>query len=396
MAPAGSAYAQRQPSASGSYRSNGGSRRLRATRWRLRQPPKRLDKRVPQDGIGARLGHPRPSLRCPGQPRAAGAPPRPPNPQDQLTSTADGSGQLSWSLARRRALEPRRTVGATGRSGAAAWRDGVWPILPLLLGRPARLAQVACAGVASLCCACARRCLRRERPPRRRPPPRCRLAPAPAPPGLDVTFLIGIPPRPAGSVRAALSTLPSPRSLPRPPPPPPLTRAPQPVRAGRLLRRSTGAAPCAPRRCGRHAQAHAARPRLTLPPCSPPRPPCLLRLPFASFHPRAPPIFLRFARVSSAPPFPVRRPFPNPSPSARAVGGLALQPGSPRAEGVGPARSLCFVIMRRRGVRRGACAAAAAVRGAAWRGAAVWVAEVLSLFVPKGGGCVCVCARALK
>ena len=34
---------------------------------RLRQPPKRLDKRVPQDGIGARLGHPRPSLRCPGQ-----------------------------------------------------------------------------------------------------------------------------------------------------------------------------------------------------------------------------------------------------------------------------------------------------------------------------------------
>ena len=59
---------------------------------RLRQPPKRLDKRVPQDGIGARLGHPRPSLRCPGQPRAAGAPPRPPNPQDQLTSTADGSG----------------------------------------------------------------------------------------------------------------------------------------------------------------------------------------------------------------------------------------------------------------------------------------------------------------
>ena len=56
---------------------------------RLRQPPKRLDKRVPQDGIGARLGHPRPSLRCPGQPRAAGAPPRPPNPQDQLTSTAD-------------------------------------------------------------------------------------------------------------------------------------------------------------------------------------------------------------------------------------------------------------------------------------------------------------------
>ena len=80
---------------------------------RLRQPPKRLDKRVPQDGIGARLGHPRPSLRCPGQPRAAGAPPRPPNPQDQLTSTADGSGQLSWSLARRRALEPRRTVGAT-------------------------------------------------------------------------------------------------------------------------------------------------------------------------------------------------------------------------------------------------------------------------------------------
>jgi hypothetical protein len=64
-------------------------------------------------------------------------------------------------------------------------------------------------------------------------------------------------------------------TLPQPaPPPPPLTRAPQPVRAGRLLRRSTGAAPCAPRRCGRHAQAHAARPRLTLPPCSPPRPPC--------------------------------------------------------------------------------------------------------------------------
>ena len=170
VAPAGSAYAQRQPSALGSYRSNGGSRRLKATRWRLRQPPKRLDKRVPQDGIGARLGHPRPSLRCPGQPRAAGAPPRPPNPQDQLTSTADGSGQLSWSLARRRALEPRRTVGATGRSGAAAWRDGVWPILPLLLCSSARLAQVACAGVAALCCACARRCLRRGRPPRRRPP----------------------------------------------------------------------------------------------------------------------------------------------------------------------------------------------------------------------------------
>ena len=42
-APADSAYAQRQPSALGSYRSNGGSRRLRATRWRLRQPPKRLD-----------------------------------------------------------------------------------------------------------------------------------------------------------------------------------------------------------------------------------------------------------------------------------------------------------------------------------------------------------------
>ena len=51
----------------------------------------------------------------------------------------------------------------------------------------------------------------------------------------------------------------------------------------------------------------------------------------------APPIPLRFARVSSARlrPFPSAGPFPTvPSPSARAVGGLALQPGSPRAEGV--------------------------------------------------------------
>ena len=87
-----------------------GSRRLRAARWRLRQPPKRLDKREPQDGIGARLGHPRPSLRCPGQPRAAGAPPRPRSRQDQLTSTADGSGQLSGGASPRlsgMSLRPR-------------------------------------------------------------------------------------------------------------------------------------------------------------------------------------------------------------------------------------------------------------------------------------------------
>ena len=78
------------------------------------------------------------------------------------------------------------------------------------------------------------------------------------------------PPRSVGSVRHALHGCsarlpfgarrsphyPSPQPAP-PPPPPPLTRAPQPVRAGRLLRRSTGAAPCAPRRCGRHTQAHA-------------------------------------------------------------------------------------------------------------------------------------------
>ena len=42
------------------------------------------------------------------------------------------------------------------------------------------------------------------------------------------------------------------------PPPPPLTRV-GPLRAGRLLRRSAAGA-CALRPCGRHAQAHAARP----------------------------------------------------------------------------------------------------------------------------------------
>ena len=38
---------------------------------RLRQPLKRLGEVVPQDAIGAPLGHPAPSLRCPGQPRHA-------------------------------------------------------------------------------------------------------------------------------------------------------------------------------------------------------------------------------------------------------------------------------------------------------------------------------------
>ena len=100
---------------------------------------------------------------------------------------------------------------------------------------------------------------------------------------------LGLLDRSVGSVRHALHGCsarlpfgarrsphyPSPQPA-RPPPPPPLTRAPQPVRAGRLLRRSTGAAPCAPRRCGRHAQAHAAWPYPPAlyymplhPPCSP-------------------------------------------------------------------------------------------------------------------------------
>ena len=58
---------------------------------RLRQPPKRLDKRVPQDGIGARLGHPRQPILptagprggagCSGLSRAPEGRPRMPEPR---------------------------------------------------------------------------------------------------------------------------------------------------------------------------------------------------------------------------------------------------------------------------------------------------------------------------
>ena len=301
-APADSAYAQRQPSASGSYRSNGGSRRLRAARWRLRQPPKRLDKREPQDGIGARLGHPRPSLRCPGQPRAAGAPPRPRSRQDRLTSTADGSGQLSWSLARRRALEPRRTVGATGRSGAAAWRDGVWPILPLLLGRPARLAQVACAGVASLCCACARRCLRRERPPRRRPPPSVQARASTGASGAR-RHLPHRHPSSTGRVGASSALHPTLSPQPAPPPPAPALDARASTRSCRSLAAAIdwSGAVCStavrPARAGTCRAASPYPPALLPAPAPLPPPPalCLFPPPRSAHFPPLRPCILRSA-----------------------------------------------------------------------------------------------------
>ena len=85
---------------------------------------KRLGKLMLPGRLEAPLGHPGPSrpvaLDSPEQP----APPLAPRtPQDQLTWTADGSSQLSWSLARRRALGPRQAVGATGkgRRGMARW-----------------------------------------------------------------------------------------------------------------------------------------------------------------------------------------------------------------------------------------------------------------------------------
>jgi len=155
--------------------------------------------------LEAPLGHPGPSrpvaLDSPEQP----APPLAPRtPQDQLTWTADGSSQLSWSLARRRALGPRRAVGATGRGGAAAWRDGVWSRSPPPLTSPARLAQVACAGAAALCCAALDGAFGAGAPLAAAPPSVQARAGTGASAGLDATFLIGIPPRPVGSVRHAL------------------------------------------------------------------------------------------------------------------------------------------------------------------------------------------------
>ena len=95
---------------------------------------KRLGKLVLPGRLEAPLGYPGPSPSCPGQPRAAGAPPSSlyaPSPPATRKISSPGrptpsSGQLSWSSARLRALGPRRAVGVTGRGGAAAWRDGVW------------------------------------------------------------------------------------------------------------------------------------------------------------------------------------------------------------------------------------------------------------------------------
>jgi hypothetical protein len=194
-------------------------------------------------------------------------------------------------------------VGATGRSGAAAWRDGVWPILPLLLGSSARLAQVACAGVAALCCACARRCLRRGRPPRRRPP----SVQARASTGAFGArrHLPHRHPSSIGRVGATrsprllcpstlwcetLSTLPFPAACPPPPAPAPDARAStRPCRSLAAAIDWSGSvcsAAVRPARAGTCRVALPARSLLhALTPAlqSPPRPPCLLRLPFASF-----------------------------------------------------------------------------------------------------------------
>ena len=181
-------------------------------------------------------------------------------------------------------------MGATGRSGAAAWRDGVWPILPLLLGRPARLAQVACAGVASLCCACARRCLRRERPPRRRPPPSVQARASTGASGAR-RHLPHRHPSSTGRVGASSgSILPSSHSLPRPPAPAldarASTRSCRSLAAAIDWSGSVCSAAVRPARAGTCRVALPARSLLhALTPAlqSPPRPPCLLRLPFASF-----------------------------------------------------------------------------------------------------------------
>ena len=85
-------------------------------------------------------------------------------------------------------------------------------------------------GAEALCWACLRSAVpssgsfvRSARAPPRRRLPRCRLAPAPTPPGLDTTFLIGIPSRSVRSARQSfeiLAACPPPRSyLSRPAPP---------------------------------------------------------------------------------------------------------------------------------------------------------------------------------
>ena len=135
------------------------------------------------------------------------------------------------------------------------------------------------------------------------PRPRCRLAPAPAPPGLDVTFLIGTSsigrvgatrsPRllcPSTLWCETLSTLPFPAACPAPPAPAPDARAStRPCRSLAAAIDWSGSvcsAAVRPARAGTCRVALPARSLLhALTPAlqSPPRPPCLLRLPFASF-----------------------------------------------------------------------------------------------------------------
>ena len=95
---------------------------------------------MPQDWIGAPLGHPRPCLRCLGQRRHGGGLSAPRSPQDQLTWSVVAIGKLSGASARRGALGPRRLAGPAGKGGAVAWRVGMWRILPLLRSA-ARLAS---------------------------------------------------------------------------------------------------------------------------------------------------------------------------------------------------------------------------------------------------------------
>ena len=74
---------------------------------------------VPQDAIGAPLGHPGPSLSCPGQrPDTVEDGRAPRSPQDWLTWAVGATGQLSGASARRRELGPRRVAGAAEKGGS--------------------------------------------------------------------------------------------------------------------------------------------------------------------------------------------------------------------------------------------------------------------------------------
>jgi hypothetical protein len=171
------------------------------------EAPRQADAPWPARGAARTSGAFSPS--CPGQPRAAGAPPRPSHPA--RSAHLDGRRQQPALLELGPPARARAEAGGgsdgEGRRRGMARRCVVQVTPPPHQPGSTRAGRLRRRSGAGLCWA--RRCLRRGRPPRRRPPSVQARAGTGASAGLDATFLIGIPPQPVRRwLRLAVSSPP--------------------------------------------------------------------------------------------------------------------------------------------------------------------------------------------